>query len=240
MAGVLELAQLLQHDRVAEVEVGRGRVQAELDAQRAAAREALLERARGQAVDRVARQVRRRLGGLGGGSIHPAPMLASPRGPRSAPAGASPDEAPEEPSGAGARGGSAPPHERSRAHQPIRPPPAPDGPRGPATARPSSAALRPARPSRRRAARARRRADGGATSASASCGCSLLLVGLGMLAAVSTVFGMMMAVASDLPKLEAPTTPATRYILDTRRPRARRADRQPEAASSSPRPRSRR
>ena len=41
--------------------------------------------------------------------------------------------------------------------------------------------------------------------ASASCGCSLLLVGLGMLAAVSTVFGMMMAVASDLPKLELKT-----------------------------------
>ena len=33
MAEVLELAQLLQHDRVAEVDVGRGRVQAELGAQ---------------------------------------------------------------------------------------------------------------------------------------------------------------------------------------------------------------
>jgi penicillin-binding protein 1A len=32
----------------------------------------------------------------------------------------------------------------------------------------------------------------------------LLLIGLGALAAVSTVFGMMMAVASDLPQLEAP------------------------------------
>jgi penicillin-binding protein 1A len=33
-----------------------------------------------------------------------------------------------------------------------------------------------------------------------------LLLGLGILAAVSTVFGMMMAVASDLPKLEQPAT----------------------------------
>ena len=33
----------------------------------------------------------------------------------------------------------------------------------------------------------------------------LLLIGLGLLAAVSTVFGMMMAVASDLPKLELTT-----------------------------------
>ena len=31
-----------------------------------------------------------------------------------------------------------------------------------------------------------------------------LLIGLGLLAIVSTVFGMMMAVASDLPKLEEP------------------------------------
>ena len=36
MAEVLELAQLLQHDGVAEVDVGRRRVEAELDAQRAA------------------------------------------------------------------------------------------------------------------------------------------------------------------------------------------------------------
>ena len=34
MAGLLELAQLLEHDRVAEVDVGRGRVDAELDPQR--------------------------------------------------------------------------------------------------------------------------------------------------------------------------------------------------------------
>ena len=45
VAGVLELAQLRQHDGVAEVDVGRGRVEPELDAQRAALREALRERA---------------------------------------------------------------------------------------------------------------------------------------------------------------------------------------------------
>ena len=36
VARVLELAQLLQHDGVAEVDVGRGRVEAELDPQRPA------------------------------------------------------------------------------------------------------------------------------------------------------------------------------------------------------------
>ena len=59
VAGVLELAQLRQHHGVAEVEVGRRRVQAELDAQRTALREALREAVAGQAVDRVAGQVRR-------------------------------------------------------------------------------------------------------------------------------------------------------------------------------------
>ena len=42
---VLELAQLLEHDRVAEVDVGGGRVEAELDPQRPAFGEPLLERA---------------------------------------------------------------------------------------------------------------------------------------------------------------------------------------------------
>ena len=41
----------------------------------------------------------------------------------------------------------------------------------------------------------------------------LLLIGLGALAAVSTVFGMMMAVASDLPQLEAPAR-GNSVILD--------------------------
>ena len=57
VAGVLELAQLLQHDRVAEVDVGRGGVDAR--ASRAAGRplrELPLERALGQRVDGVADQ----------------------------------------------------------------------------------------------------------------------------------------------------------------------------------------
>ena len=43
MAEVLRLAQLVQHHRVPEVDVGRGRVEAELDAQRLAAGELLRE-----------------------------------------------------------------------------------------------------------------------------------------------------------------------------------------------------
>ena len=46
---VLELAELLQHDRVAEVQVRRGGVQAELDPQRPALGQALLERPFGRA-----------------------------------------------------------------------------------------------------------------------------------------------------------------------------------------------
>ena len=38
MAEVLQLAQLVQHHRVAEMDVGRGRIEAELAAQRLAAR----------------------------------------------------------------------------------------------------------------------------------------------------------------------------------------------------------
>jgi len=43
----------------------------------------------------------------------------------------------------------------------------------------------------------------------------LLLAGLGLLAAVSTVFGMMMAVASDLPELEEPSA-RNSQIVDRR------------------------
>src|SRR5829696_10467353 len=42
-----------------------------------------------------------------------------------------------------------------------------------------------------------------------------LLAGLGLLAAVSTVFGMMMAVASDLPELEEPAF-RNSVIVDTK------------------------
>ena len=55
MAGVLELAQLVEHHRVPEVDVGRRRVDPELDAERAALalgeRELLFERALGEHVD---------------------------------------------------------------------------------------------------------------------------------------------------------------------------------------------
>jgi hypothetical protein len=56
VAEILELAQLLEHDRVPEMQVARGRIQPELDAQRAALGEPRLERALGEHVDRVAGQ----------------------------------------------------------------------------------------------------------------------------------------------------------------------------------------
>ena len=43
MAEILQLAHLVQHDRVADVDVGRGRIEAKLDAQRLAARGAARE-----------------------------------------------------------------------------------------------------------------------------------------------------------------------------------------------------
>ena len=46
MPGVLEVAQLAQHDRVAEVDVGRRRIDAELHAQRAPERQLALQLAR--------------------------------------------------------------------------------------------------------------------------------------------------------------------------------------------------
>ena len=70
MAEVLELAQLLQDDRVAEVQVRRGRVQPELGPQRTALARGLLEpalqAAGGQRVDGVAGQE----GGVVGGGRH--------------------------------------------------------------------------------------------------------------------------------------------------------------------------
>ena len=72
MAEVLELAQLLQDDRVAEVDVGRRRVEAELHAQLATVAGGLLELALEpplrQGVDGVAGQER---GGVRGGLGHP-------------------------------------------------------------------------------------------------------------------------------------------------------------------------
>ena len=72
MARILELAQLLEHDRVAEMHVGGGRVEAELDPQRAAFREPCRMRSAGQAVDRVAGEIGGRASGFRGGFCHPA------------------------------------------------------------------------------------------------------------------------------------------------------------------------
>jgi hypothetical protein len=68
---VLELAQLLEHDRVPEVNVGGGRVEPELHPQRPALGKALLERPLRQAIHRVAGEMGRRPGGLGSGFCHP-------------------------------------------------------------------------------------------------------------------------------------------------------------------------
>jgi hypothetical protein len=70
VAGGLELPQLLEHDHVAEVDVGGGRVDAELDAQRPARGEALLEHPGGQHVDRAEGQLGTRYATLGARSTH--------------------------------------------------------------------------------------------------------------------------------------------------------------------------
>ena len=81
VAGVLELAQLLEHHGVAEVDVGGGRVEPELDAQRAALGEPPLECPGGQAIDRISGQV----GGQARRRIRPSgPMLEWPPGRRRA------------------------------------------------------------------------------------------------------------------------------------------------------------
>ena len=59
VAGVLEVAQLAQHDGVAEVDVGRRRVDAELDAQRAPERQLALELAGRQHLGGAARELAR-------------------------------------------------------------------------------------------------------------------------------------------------------------------------------------
>ena len=83
MARVLELAELLQDDGVAEVDVGRRGVQTQLHAQRTAQRQLARELARGQAVDRVSGEARGLLGGFGpwatmlerGSQMRPRPRL---------------------------------------------------------------------------------------------------------------------------------------------------------------------
>ena len=58
MPGVLERAHALEGDPPADVDVGRGDVDAELDPERPAERELLLETAFGEEVDAVPRQPR--------------------------------------------------------------------------------------------------------------------------------------------------------------------------------------
>jgi hypothetical protein len=68
VAEVLELAQLLEHDGVPEVDVGGRRVHPELHPQRPPEPELGLQPARGQRLRGVAREVG---GGLLGGVGHP-------------------------------------------------------------------------------------------------------------------------------------------------------------------------
>src|SRR5436309_2908802 len=56
MAGVLELAQLAEHHHVTQVDVGRRRVDAELDTQGATLLQTALELALRECVDRVSEQ----------------------------------------------------------------------------------------------------------------------------------------------------------------------------------------
>ena len=203
MPEVLELAQLLQHDRVAEVDVGRRRVEAELDAQRPALRaaELALQRAR-RAAQSTALRVRKAASPAG--SAIAAPMLDSTRrrGLRRRVAARA----------SGRRtvaAAAAPPHERRRAPS-ITP----------------LIAVASRRRRRRPAAAARQEAAAAADPRRRSA----------LLALVSTVFGMMMAVASDLPDLENRAEFQRRAELgrcyDVARPAARRPDRQPEPRSS--------
>ena len=57
MTLLLELPQLAEDDGMPEVDVGRGRVDPELDPQRPALGELLLQPAGGQDVDRVSREI---------------------------------------------------------------------------------------------------------------------------------------------------------------------------------------
>ena len=153
VAEVLELAQLLQHDGVAEVQVGRGRVQAELDAQRAALGEALLERA-ARAGTSTALRARCAAVGRPRGDLPSGPMLESaPRGPGPPAARARPR--PSRARRLAARAGP-PRHERSERTTTTARQPSPTATES-ATALDVRAALRDAHAQRRRPRRRRRR-----------------------------------------------------------------------------------
>ena len=209
---ILELAQLLQHDREAEMDVRRRRVDPQLDAQRPALAELALEASFGQAVDGVAGQPGGRLAGrrVGSGTSKlpgprvidsPALMTQSPSGPMLdsrrrlgsvaravvAPALSKPEanvSGRDAPLASAAGSIDRMSDDDDNIQSSARTPPRQfrSGLRGGGGARP--------RRSARRSPRSR------------SCACSRSCSGLGVLAIVSTVFGMMMAVASDLPQLE--------------------------------------
>ena len=176
VAEVLELAQLAQDDGVAEVDVGRRRVDAELDAQRPALGELASRAPSGSAS--TALRVRKRASSAAESVMGPMLDWRPPHRPSGLPT----------PHGAfrrrtdrpARRAGTRPPgpiamQEPPTTAMPPRPSPsaAGDGPEPP-SAKPKVKKLR----------------------------LLLILTGLAALALVSTVFGMMMAVASDLPQLE--------------------------------------
>ena len=241
MPGVLELAQLLQDDGVAEVQVRARRVHAELDPQRPARGQARA-RARPPAGSRPRCGPGARRSGPPPARVRTsAPMVEFPArrgrvaaafpGPRAPPdrrRGAERSQRARGPASAPEAGAHAA-HERSRApHRPhpthvARAPTGGDGdgaarrPRGPSRPHPRrrpAAAPRPAPRRRGRAGRGRRGASSPSTAAagphraaapspsSSGCGCWRCSPASALLAAVSTVFGMMMAVASDLPEID--------------------------------------
>ena len=169
VAEVLELAQLLQHDGVAEVDVRRRRVEAELGPQLAALAlgglQPALEAARGQRLGGVARQE----GGVRSGEL-PSRANASVERRRDA-------------------------LRRLVATTPQRPVDAALAPRRMSVEYGSNITplfgdREPPEPPARRRPRVKKRR------------LLAIFLPLGILAIVSTLFGMMMAVASDLPDLE--------------------------------------
>ena len=87
VAEVLHLAHLVEHDGVAEVDVGRGRIEPELDPQRLAARELDGELGLDQELVRPVFEDRDLLGD-GNGHVRPPSLRAGPA-PRHVPASAS-------------------------------------------------------------------------------------------------------------------------------------------------------
>ena len=226
VAEVLELAQLAQHDRVAEVDVRRGGVDPELDPQGAAPRPA---GARGRPrAGRRRRSGEERACSRGEGpwpnARLPPPSEPVRRPTRSAPvpqAAAAPTQRIDP---------VHPPEASARCFLSMQEPSSPTIP-----PEPPQAGARHVRSTGAAARRAEAQAEEG-------CGCWWSWSGLGLLALVSTVFGMMMAVASDLPALENRKEYKRRQELRARgrrrqRPHRDRApDREPKPDPAEPEP----